>query len=277
MICTGRLARVLKWRLLRPSAARRLATTNRQCPTPHLQADARVKWLCFVMSTVNLLLFYLQSAYSDKGWMTLIALATTVVLLVFFTAGHLLVRKPLQFRVSTMLCVATALAVPLAWLGHDIRAAKKQELFLAKVRSQGSWFRYDVSPVERRKAANKLQRWLLDSFGDDFFANVEWLDISATNNGFERIADVRQLKGVNFRACKITDDNLECCRDQPFLKQLCLDDTPITDAGLDYLIGLENLEELWLRNTRVTEQGIERLKRVLPDCRIHTSHRLRDR
>ncbi len=256
----------------------RLSMTDREPLTPHLRADAWLKWLCFVVATANLLLFSLQSPTVPKGWTTLIAVATTVVLFFLFFAGHVLLRRRLQFRLSTMLCVAASYAVPLAWLTYDIREAKKQELFLAKVKHDpGSWFRYDVSPVERRKGANWLQQTLLDVLGDDFFAHVEWLDISAAKNGFERLADVRHLYGVNFRACKITDDDLRYCRDQPFLKHIGLDDTPITDAGLRHLMRLKHLEELWLRNTRVTEPGVIRLKRELPNCRIHTSLRRTNR
>ena len=53
------------------------------------------------------------------------------------------------------------------------------------------------------------------------------------------------------------------------LKSLNLEDTKVTDAGLKHLAGLKALKELHLDSTKVTDAGVSRLKRALPNCRIH--------
>jgi hypothetical protein len=208
-----------------------------------------------------------------KGWITVGAVALTVASLLLLPVGLALRRKRLQFSLATTIWVTTAIALPAAWLGYDIKQAQIQRMYLQSIQStQGSWFRYDVSPEKRRASANLLTVCLLDALGDDFFSNVAWVDIAATSDGFDRLSEVRHLYGVNLRDCKLTDETLFHLRDLSLLESICLDGTPITDHGLRHLVRLKNLDHLWLRNTQVTLEGVRKLQRELPNCRIWHSH-----
>ncbi len=52
------------------------------------------------------------------------------------------------------------------------------------------------------------------------------------------------------------------------LRDLILDNTPVTDAGLEHLTKLSKLDTLFLRNTKVTAEGVKRLGRAMPRCKV---------
>jgi hypothetical protein len=54
----------------------------------------------------------------------------------------------------------------------------------------------------------------------------------------------------------------------PNLEHLLLFETPVTDAGLEYLKGLTKLERLDLSGTKVTDAGVANLQQSLPNCKI---------
>jgi hypothetical protein len=66
----------------------------------------------------------------------------------------------------------------------------------------------------------------------------------------------------------ITDDDLDCLKDLPYLESLTLIHTLNSDAGLEHLKGLVNLYRLSLKNTNVTEAGIQDLQQALPNLKI---------
>ena len=50
------------------------------------------------------------------------------------------------------------------------------------------------------------------------------------------------------------------------LRSLCLDNTVVSDAGLERLVGLSRLLWLGLTNTLVTDEGVKKFKQSLPNC-----------
>ena len=52
------------------------------------------------------------------------------------------------------------------------------------------------------------------------------------------------------------------------LRELCLSNTEVSDAGLDNLTGLHELERLWVIGTKVTGAGEKKVKQTLPNCSV---------
>ncbi len=217
--------------------------------------------------------FHWLELASLKGWATLAALLLSCGSVGVLFGYKILVRSKVQISLKQAFCIMTAIAVPLAGLGREIQQASRQRESLARFRqNRGSWYRYRVDHEKLRTAANWPSKFLFDALGDDFFFDVEWLDISVTADGFQRLSDIRFLYGVNLRQCQIDDHTLVgLVRNQPYLKHLGIEGTPITDEGLRHLHAARNLEELWLSDTKVSAQGILSLQTSLPKCQIHHS------
>lgn len=71
---------------------------------------------------------------------------------------------------------------------------------------------------------------------------------------------------------KITDVGIESLRAWPDLVDLNLFELPLTDRSLDTLVGLRGLQTVALGMTRVTREGIERLRKALPNCTVHSHY-----
>ncbi len=75
---------------------------------------------------------------------------------------------------------------------------------------------------------------------------------------------------LDFSACTLKpgDDDLVHLKELPNLESLCLEGSPITDAGLKHLYPLKKLTFVTLSNTKVTQKGVDVLRRVLPKAHI---------
>jgi hypothetical protein len=250
-------------------------------PIQRIRDNKKLTWyFCLLIAASVLLQFSARLHWFElphlKGWITLTAVLLPCISLVLLLGYKVLLRRKVQVSLRQSFFIITAIAVPLAGLGHEMQQASRQRKSLVRFQqNQGSWFRYRDDHDGLRKTASWPKRWLFDVLGDDFFFNVAWLDISATSDGFEHLNDIRYLYGVNLRQCRINDNTLALLREQPYLTHLGIDGTSITDKGLLHLHSARNLQELWLRNTDVTQQGIQLLQTSLPNCRIH--HSLQDR
>lgn len=234
-------------------------------------------FFCVLIAANTVLQLSVQFHWFDlshlKGWVTLGAAVLTCCSVAVFLGCTLIFPGKVQVSLRLALCILTAIAVPLAGLGRELQRASLQRNCLTTLKEKrGSWYRYRVEHGKLRKAASWPRRCLIDALGDDFFFNVEWLDISARQDGFERLRDIRFLYGVNLRQCKIDDGTLmNLIEEQPYLKFLGLERTSITDEGLKHLHTARNLEQLWLSGTKVTQQGLQLLQTTLPNCQINHS------
>ena len=94
-------------------------------------------------------------------------------------------------------------------------------------------------------------RWVVNSLGEDYFANVV---------------------SLNLRHSRVTDEGLRHLEGLQALRGLNLTDTQITDEGLKHLERLEALEWLVLYGTQVTDKGVAQLQEKLPNnCGIRYS------
>jgi len=73
---------------------------------------------------------------------------------------------------------------------------------------------------------------------------------------------VSVFHGINFRSCRVTDDDLKVLPWFPELDHLDLSGSPVTDAGIPYVGRLKCLSLLYLSNTQVTDAGVRGLLRL---------------
>ncbi len=83
------------------------------------------------------------------------------------------------------------------------------------------------------------------------------------------IGAFKALEELNLNGTEVTGTGLKHLAGLKALQKLDLYDTKVTDAGLKHLAGLKALKSLSLYYTKVTDAGVSRLKRALPNCRIH--------
>src|SRR5205807_1717360 len=79
------------------------------------------------------------------------------------------------------------------------------------------------------------------------------------------------LMALNLHATQVSDAGLAHFKECKSLSDISISDTQITDEGLAYFKDCKNLVHLELQRTMVTAAGIEKLKKVLPQCRIESS------
>jgi serine/threonine protein kinase len=81
----------------------------------------------------------------------------------------------------------------------------------------------------------------------------------------EFLPKFRNLQSLQLQGTNVTDQSLRNLKAVPMLKELRLNDGPISDAGLRLIAkNAQSLEFLTLNNTRVTAQGIKDLQVKLP-------------
>jgi hypothetical protein len=82
-----------------------------------------------------------------------------------------------------------------------------------------------------------------------------------------------EVRSVDFTACKVKPGNSDLIHlgRLPNLESLCLDGSPISDAGLQHLYPLKTLTRVSLSNTQVTQKGVDDLKHALPAATIRWS------
>ncbi len=104
-----------------------------------------------------------------------------------------------QFGISSLLVLAVAVALPCSWFSWEMKKAKRQKAAYDVIRKYGEVC-YDLyvplPPI------NTVPRWLRDMFGDDFFANVDYVCL----DGGEELSDaevafVEESRASSSSAC----------------------------------------------------------------------------
>ena len=201
----------------------------------------------------------------SKGYAVLIAVASVGVaflLMSLWLLVSLLFRWRFQFSIRSLLVLTVAVALPFSWLAVEMKAAREQHDAVAAiwglrgsvvydwqdpiwgtVGDGGQGFMLACTPL--LDAHPPGPAWLRNLLGDDYFGQVEIVDLSET---------------------QVADDGLERIQRLSQTRILYLGGSKVTDAGLAHLAGLTQLEELYLGGTQVTDQGAMRLRQALPQC-----------
>ena len=118
-------------------------------------------------------------------------------------------------------------------------------------------------------------RWVVNSLGEDYFANVVSLNLRhsrVTDEELKHLNTLPALERLNLGDTQVTDEGLRHLEGLQALRGLNLTDTQITDEGLKHLERLEALEWLVLYGTQVTDKGVAQLQEKLPNnCGIRYS------
>jgi hypothetical protein len=233
-----------------------------------------------------------------KGYAVLLAVASVSVvvlaLLLWFLVA-LAFRLRFQFTIRTLLILTVAVALPLSWLGVEMKKATDQKEIVEATQRVGGRVAYDWELGNRRIAQPRGPGWLRTLLGGDFFGEV----VAASYNGLEvtdidlarlreltqlqelhldgtklsdaaleQLAGLPQLQVLSFNGTKVSDAGLAQLARLTQLQYLSLDRTKVADTGLAHLAGLTQLQWLFLYRTKITEAGVTKLQQALPNCKI---------
>ncbi|QDU39550.1 Serine/threonine-protein kinase PknH [Maioricimonas rarisocia] len=93
-------------------------------------------------------------------------------------------------------------------------------------------------------------------------------DSAVSDAGLRSLQRYPTLDTLHVSYSRVTDAGLTALETWSELKQLHLSGCQVTDAAIPVLARLARLEELEILATGFSRDGIERLRQILPDCRI---------
>lgn len=159
-------------------------------------------------------------------------------------------RRGLQFSLSTLLFIVTALGIG---LGVRVRQADRQRQAIKAIHKLGGAVLYQTA--EWWGKPPPATHWRFERYlGAIFIEPVEYVSFHSS----------RQL-GLH---PELIQDGLAELRHLHGLRTLRLEGLEVSDADLEQLEMLKSLRLLNLSWTNVTDAGIARIKRALPECRI---------
>jgi Leucine Rich repeat len=190
-----------------------------------------------------------------------------------------------SFSLRSLLIVVTILCVGLGWKMHQVRNLRRA---VAEVHRLGGDvnFRYELDrapPVEPPGP-----KWLRRILGDDFFVEVNQIQIytdqandeslaiiaslphidslivrsnGITDKGLASFSQASGLEALELRSTKITGAGYLQLKELLTLKSLILrDDSTVTDAWLSDIAELKQVRYLFLQNTQITDRGLAALR-----------------
>ncbi|MBD3287003.1 hypothetical protein GF359_10160 [candidate division WOR-3 bacterium] len=96
-----------------------------------------------------------------------------------------------------------------------------------------------------------------------------WLQgTNITGAGLVHLTGIENLSTLGLGDTDIQDSDLAYLKDLQNISALSLINTPLTDEAVEHLIELKKLEYLDIRSTNISEKGIQKLKYILPGCKI---------
>lgn len=133
--------------------------------------------------------------------------------------------------------------------------------------------------ISSLSACNRLEHLTLtgpwgskDLRGISELKQLKRLSLSyARNVDDEALAEIEQLKRLeilHLTGTAVTDRGMPHLAKLKRLKILSLNYALVTDQGLIHLADLKQLQTLDLRQTNVSVRGVDRLRRLLPDCKF---------
>jgi len=197
-------------------------------------------------------------------------------------------RRWFQYSLRTLLLVMFLTSIGLSWFAVRLQQARRQREGVEEIKKLGGVVCYDYEAHQSGKPPGP--GWLRKLLGDDFFAEVDLVQVSndaamehlnglprlsavvcdtrVTDVGLEQLKGLTQLRELYLEYLDVTDIGLEHLKALTQLQALYLSGTRVTDAGLDHLKALTQLRKLTVEDTRVTDQGVKKLQQNLPNCKI---------
>jgi hypothetical protein len=97
-------------------------------------------------------------------------------------------------------------------------------------------------------------------------------DNPITAEGIRNLLPLTNLESLNLNTTRLERDAISVLSEFRSLRDLSLCYTNLHDKDIEQFAGLQKLESLDVRRTRITPSGFQRLKRLLPNCKIGWSN-----
>ena len=175
-------------------------------------------------------------------------------------------RRLVHVSLRSLLVLVLVIGGCLGWIVHS---AHVQRDAVAAIRKLEGTVRYDW---ERKNGLNLPNgkpwwpKWLVDSFGIDYFSHVTQVRLVAVHELSEaeliHISHLTQLEELDLHRSPVTDARLAYLEGLTHLQSLILFHTPISDAGLVHLRKLTRLRTLSIEDTNVTDDGARELQKA---------------
>jgi hypothetical protein len=199
------------------------------------------------------------------------AVAGTIVLLFAWFLLAILFRLRFQYSLRSLMLLTLAASIACSWLAVGAKRAREQRQIVEEIEKLGGRVSFDY---ECRGVEHPLPypwTWLCDLLGDDYFAEITWVDYRSTqitDAGLENLKGLTNLTLLWLDNTQITDTGLEHIKRLTNLFELSLANTRITDAGLEHLTGMNEIGILSIENTQISVEGEKKLQEALPNCNI---------
>ncbi|NQT17194.1 MAG: hypothetical protein HQ582_30855 [Planctomycetes bacterium] len=150
------------------------------------------------------------------------------------------------------------IGLPLLWWSTLKSRIARQGRALEAIRAEGG----DVTVEYARDDETDVPDWLREFLGEElFFSEVRVsLPPGAVDADLDRLRHVPWLTNLDLNATDVTDAGMATVGRLRSLRDLDLSGTSITDAGMGQLVGLQKLQGLSLDATEVTDEGMRSLE-----------------
>jgi hypothetical protein len=171
--------------------------------------------------------------------------------------------KPyLRLRLRVLLLIVLAFGFGFGWIAHRARVQRKA---VAAIRHAGGSAIYEreMSPTSPDYRRTWAPDWLVERLGIDYFEDVVSVDLRrrATDLELVHVGELGRLKLLFLTSSLVTNNGMERLKDMRQLRYLDLSGTTISDEGLAHLKGLYRLESLYLNgNTLLSDVGLMHLR-----------------
>ena len=187
----------------------------------------------------------LQPASPTGIQWAVIAIIAGLAGIFLFLALTLVRRRPIQFRLITLLAAMTVVAIMFGWFRARTELMKQQNQLLEAIEPEVSGVTYMGHAIWRHRFPT-LWDWIDKQLGEDFFFYPTEIGLSG----------------------EINEETYRLVRSIDSLETLDVSEVPITSSDLSCLRTFIHLEAMVLPRTEVTEKGLADLRQVWPKCDI---------
>jgi hypothetical protein len=173
-------------------------------------------------------------------------------------------RRWLRFSLRSLLLIVVLIAIPLGWKMNRVH---NQRVVVAEIEKIKGQVAYDsVVELVGHRQLLKGPEWLRRLLGDDFFSDVEFVQIGGpqvTERTISQVATLPYLKWLHVRSNGISDDGLKYLAGKNTLEELHLNSSSVTDKGVAQLAELQGLNRLEIGIEHLSDSGLKRITTVL--------------
>ncbi len=171
-------------------------------------------------------------------------------------------RRWFQFSLRSLFVFTSIVAVAIGLVGTKVVRKRIVQSAVDALRKKGAFISYDY--YIGQNATPPGPGWVRRLLGDNYFSEVEGVNLSGprfTDDGLANVREFAHIRFLNLSGTKITDAGLANLRGLRHLNSIHLDGAKLSGEGLADLADLRELRELFLVQTTLTNySGLENLK-----------------